>query len=169
MTRINTVVILSLSTLLAASVATSGCELFGGDESTGGSSGDQGSSSSSSSSSSAGNCHGDQTAWTVATAPPLACEKNSDCCVIVSGCTSEAQVVTSSKFSSAKAAWPYCDDDCTFCIAPAVKVECVNKECVGYHIPDDQSPASDLRKDHCGKDEPPVMLPEPDVHFVCGG
>lgn len=168
MMRSNTLGILSLSALLATLGAASGCELFGGDEGGGGASGES-SSSSSSSASSSGNCHGDQTAWTVATTPPITCEKNSDCCVIVSGCTNEAQVVAFSKLSAAKAAWPYCDGDCTFCIAPAVKVECANKECVGYMIPDAQNPPADLRKDHCGVDEPPLMLSSPAAHFICGG
>lgn len=115
-------------------------------------------------------CHGDAAAWTAATTLPIACEKNSDCCVIVNGCTNAAQVVHSTKLSSAKSNWPYCDNECTFCVAPAIAVECANKECVGYQLPDDPPPADALRKDHCGMDpDPPLLLMSPGAQFVCGG
>jgi hypothetical protein len=115
-------------------------------------------------------CHGDDAAWAAATAEPLACEVNSDCCVVFNGCISAAQVVTSDKVSAAKAAWPYCDNDCNDCIPPAVVVECsADKKCVGYRVPEDENPPPELSQDHCGKNEPPLMMMNPAIDFSCGG
>lgn len=158
-----TAVILTITTLLTSAALFVGC----GDET--GSSTSSGSSSSSGASSSSGSgaCFGNETEWKKATAEPIACSTNADCCAIVNGCTSAVQVVGASKLSLAKANWPYCESECVFCTAPAVEVECLNGQCVGYQIPDEEMPSQDLRKDHCGVDGPPLMKPTPASSFVC--
>jgi hypothetical protein len=115
-------------------------------------------------------CHGDEAAWMTATAEPIPCQKNSDCCVIVNSCVNEAQVVAAGKASAAKAAWPYCDADCTDCIPPSVMVECsAEKKCVGYKVPESDNPPPELSQDHCGVDAPPLMMMNPALTFTCGG
>ena len=113
-----------------------------------------------------GRCHGDATAWATLTQGPIACVKNSDCCVIVNGCTSEAQVVAAEHVAAAKAAWPTCDDACNRCIPPPTAVGCRDGACTGTVVDlADASPA--LMADHCGVDGPPVLIGG--VHFGCGG
>lgn len=114
-------------------------------------------------------CHGDAAAWATLTKEPVACAKNSDCCVIINSCINEAQVVSATNTDPAKAAWPYCDNLCTNCLPPAVKVECVSQQCVGYKVPFDPNNPPELMMDHCGVDAPPLMLPSPGTHFLCGG
>jgi len=108
-------------------------------------------------------CHGDESAWESAIAP-VACSKHSDCCVIVNACTNQAQVVFSENRQSGKASWPYCDKDCTNCLAPAVDVYCVSGACVGY-VHDGFTNV----ENHCGfdgADDP--MFDKPNTAFGCG-
>ncbi|MEJ7732642.1 MAG: hypothetical protein WKG00_25995, partial [Polyangiaceae bacterium] len=74
-------------------------------------------------------CHGDTAAWDAATQVPIACTKNSDCCVVNNFCISEAQVVHADTQAAAKEAWPYCDNDCNDCITPDVVVFCQDEVC----------------------------------------
>ncbi len=110
-------------------------------------------------------CSGDQTTWDSLTAGPFTCNKNSDCCVIINGCTTEAQVVSAANRDAAKAAWPYCPNDCTNCIPPAVEVGCNNGVCTGTEV-DVLDASADLLTDHCGVDGPDVVLGQ--LSFACG-
>lgn len=145
------------------------------DSSTGGGGGAGGTSTSSSSSSStssstssgvAGGCLGDATVWAELTTGPITCSANADCCVIVNGCTNEAQIVAAADKTAAKAAWPYCDDLCTSCIPPAVEVRCDDGVCAGTVIPFPDA-STDLLQDHCGVDAPITVTPGK-LHFGCG-
>ncbi|MFO0757832.1 MAG: hypothetical protein U0359_15155 [Byssovorax sp.] len=114
-----------------------------------------------------GDCHGDATQWAALTQGPIACTKNSDCCVLVNGCYSQAQIVSAANEAAAKDAWPYCDSMCNDCIPPAIVVGCDNGTCAGKEV--DFSDASpDLLMDHCGED-PQVGLSSVKLHFGCGG
>ncbi|MFO0550225.1 MAG: hypothetical protein U0271_17655 [Polyangiaceae bacterium] len=110
-------------------------------------------------------CHGDSVAWAAITAEPIACTKNSDCCVVVNGCLSSVQVVHADDFATAGDLWPFCDTECNDCIAPVVNVGCVNGECVG----DIDTMSSDDSVDHCGVDAGPLVPINPNVAFGCGG
>ncbi len=112
-------------------------------------------------------CHGDATTWAALTSGPITCTKNSDCCVILNGCLSAAQIVSEANQATAKSAWPYCDTMCNDCIPPAIVVGCEDGECAGKEV--DFSDASpDLMMDHCGVD-PVVGLSSVKLHFGCGG
>lgn len=113
-------------------------------------------------------CVGDAAAWAEASKGPFACAKNSDCCVVINTCVNEGQVVGADKKDAVKALWPYCTDACTKCIPPAIHVECLSGECVGYSDMDINAPP-ELRADHCGVDAPPLMMLSPASHFTCGG
>jgi hypothetical protein len=189
MTSMNKILILSVALVCAAGGFSSGCsgETSGGGEGGAGASGSGSGASGGGTSSTGSNgeggaggaggtsgaggagCHGDAAAWETATAEPIPCETNSDCCVIVNSCINAARVVAADKMSAAKAAWPYCDMDCTDCIPPAVEVECSNKLCVGYAVPEEMNPPDELKQDHCGVDAPPVTLMNPKTAFSCGG
>jgi hypothetical protein len=115
-------------------------------------------------------CHGDQAAWDAITAKALDCATNADCCVVVNTCANVATVVTAADFSAAEAAYPYCDDQCTKCIAPPIQVGCVSGKCVGEDKSNGDPPLTDeLRKSHCGMDAAPVMTPAMNVQFSCAG
>jgi hypothetical protein len=154
--------------LLAACGSSSGGGNGGhGGTSTGSNTGGASSSSSASSSSGAGGgCQGDSATWAQLTAGPFACSTDADCCVIVNGCTNEAQVVSKANQAAAKAAWPYCENQCTDCIPPAVLVGCVGGTCVGQTVPLPDASA-DLLMDHCGT--APVGGSANTLHFTCGG
>jgi hypothetical protein len=109
-------------------------------------------------------CHGDVAAWEAATQAPIACTKNSDCCVVINLCVSEAQIVHASNADAAKAAWPYCDLDCKDCIPPEVSVFCHNSQCVGIA----GEPSGSLPMDHCGVDDEPGEGGGSGEHFSCG-
>lgn len=110
-------------------------------------------------------CYGDPEAFAEAI-QPQACTKNSDCCVVLNGCVNEAQVVHASNKDAAKAAWPYCDNNCTDCIPPLVTVYCLEGTCVGRA----EEPTGDFPEDHCGVDEEPgTGGGNPGEHFTCGG
>jgi len=109
-------------------------------------------------------CHGDTAAWDAATQVPIECTKNSDCCVVINGCLSQAQVVHASNAAAAKAAWPYCDADCNDCIPPDVSVFCFDNHCVGIA----GEPGGDPME-HCGVDEEPgAGGGSTGEHFGCG-
>lgn len=93
-------------------------------------------------------CHGDATTWAALTSGPITCTKNSDCCVILNGCLSAAQIVSEANQATAKSAWPYCDTHAgNHCIPPAIVVGCEDGECAGKEV--DFSDASpDLMMDH---------------------
>jgi hypothetical protein len=111
-------------------------------------------------------CHGDQASWDSLTAGPFTCTHNSDCCVIVNGCINAAQVVSAANKNAAEAAWPYCENECTACIPPAIVVGCNNGVCTGTEI-DFPDASTDLLSDHCGVDGPAVTLGK--LSFTCGG
>jgi hypothetical protein len=114
-------------------------------------------------------CSGDEGAWTQLTATPGACETSADCCVIVSPCLSEVQVVAASQADKASAVWPYCAVACTDCVAPAVDVACIAGACLGRRLPA-APPDSPLRLNHCGTTiELAAKTGATGVHFTCGG
>lgn len=110
-------------------------------------------------------CYGDAAEWAAITATPIACTKNSDCCVVVNGCTNQAQVVAAGDFAAAPGAWPYCDDECTDCIPPVVDVGCVDGVCVGEALP----PDGQFGTSHCGEDVTTLDPLNPAQTFSCGG
>ena len=114
-----------------------------------------------------GSCHGDDTQWKALTTGPVACQKNSDCCVIVNGCISAAQIVAEKDVAAAKGAWPYCDSECNNCIPPAIVVACNAGACTGKLV-DFADGGADLIQDHCGVD-PTVITETSKLLFTCGG
>jgi hypothetical protein len=116
---------------------------------------------------SGGACHGDAASWAALTQAPVACTSNADCCVIINGCLSEAQVVSADNQAAAKTAWPYCESLCNDCIPPAIVVGCENGECAAKVV-DFADASPDLLMDHCGVD-PVVGLSSVKLHFGCGG
>ncbi len=115
---------------------------------------------------SGGGCHGDAATWKALTAGPFPCTKSSDCCVIVNGCTNAAQIVGAKDEAAAKAAWSYCDAQCTACIPPAIEVGCNEGQCAG-RVVDFADASSDLLQDHCGVD-PSVLTQTSKLLFSCG-
>jgi hypothetical protein len=115
-------------------------------------------------------CPGDAGAWQQLTAEASACEKGSDCCVIMSPCLSQAQIVAAARRDEASSAWPYCDLACVDCIPPAIDVACVQGMCLGRVIPG-APPDAPQRKDHCGGDDYPALdfSGPTGLHFGCGG
>lgn len=114
-------------------------------------------------------CPGDAGAWMELTAKPGACTTAADCCVIVSPCLSEAQVVAAAQMDEASSVWPYCPVACTDCVAPAIEVGCVDSACVGRRLIG-AAPDSPLRESHCGSViEFAVKTGPTGVHFTCGG
>ena len=114
-------------------------------------------------------CSGDEGAWKQVTAMPGACVTSADCCVIVSPCLSEVQVVAASQADQASAVWPFCELACTDCVAPAVDVACIAGACLGRILPaaDANSP---LRVNHCGTTiQLAAKAGATGVHFTCGG
>ena len=132
----------------------------GSDAGMGGSAGSAGAAGSPGSGGAAGSsCHGDAAQWTAATQGPISCTKNSDCCVIVNNCVNQAQVVSKQAYDSGAAdLWPYCDDQCTACIAPAVEVVCSNGQC-GLEQLDPIDASADKSTSRCGVDSMPVVSP----------
>lgn len=110
-------------------------------------------------------CFGDAAAWAPMTQAPMACQMNSDCCVVINDCLAEAQVVRAKDYAAAPSTWPYCDDLCTNCIAPVIEVGCENGACVGK-VKENGLPGDPLSGSHCGVD--PVVAPAQDLHFGCG-
>ncbi|HLM76329.1 MAG TPA: hypothetical protein VK459_26670 [Polyangiaceae bacterium] len=52
---------------------------------------------------------------------------------------------------------------------PSVVIECgPDNTCLGYTIPPEMDPAPELSQDHCGIDQPPLMMMSPGVSFGCG-
>jgi hypothetical protein len=114
-------------------------------------------------------CPGDQASWDKLTAQPFPCQTSADCCVIMSPCVAEAQVVTAALQVEASAAWPYCEVDCTDCIPPAIDVACVAGMCRGRAVAA-EPPDSPLRRDHCGDDAKVVDFSVASgLHFGCAG
>jgi hypothetical protein len=113
-----------------------------------------------------GACHGDDAAWAKLTTGPIACTKNSDCCVVVNGCISASQVVGAAAVAAAKDAWPYCDKDCNDCIPPPLEVAC-NAGACSARVVDMSDAGQDLFHDHCGVD-PTVIAEVTKLHFSCG-
>ncbi|MEP7122320.1 MAG: hypothetical protein ABJE95_15470 [Byssovorax sp.] len=119
---------------------------------------------------SAASCSGDVGAWSDLTGKEASCQSGADCCVIVSPCLSEAQIVGAAQRDEASSVWPYCDVACVDCIPPAIEVACVGGACLGRVVPA-QAPDSPLRRDHCGTE---IMKAidfggSTGVHFGCGG
>ncbi len=114
-------------------------------------------------------CPGDKGAWQKLTAYPPVCQGSADCCVVMSGCLAQAQVVPAVHKDEVSAVWPYCDLDCVDCIPPAIEVGCVAGMCRGRVVPG-EAPDSPLRQDHCGDDLKVVDLSGAGgLHFGCGG
>jgi hypothetical protein len=109
-------------------------------------------------------CHGDDAQWASVTQSPIACTKNSDCCVVLNFCLSAAQVVHASNVSAAKDSWPYCESECNDCIPPEVTVFCLDQQCVGVSV---EEPTGDPA-DHCGIDGMPGTGGTTGEHFGCG-
>lgn len=114
-------------------------------------------------------CPGNVGLWEKLIAEPTPCASGSECCVIMSGCLSQAQVVAAARKDEAKAAWPHYDLECVDCIAPAIEVRCVAGMCRGRAVAG-APPDSLLRQDHCGDEEKIVEFSGPSgLHFGCGG
>lgn len=152
--RLGAVVVLSIAALAA------GCS--SGDGAPGGSGGSAGhdgggGGTAGSAGATSGSCQGDATKWASITQGPFACTKNSDCCVVVNGCVNQAQVVSKQDYDNGAAnQWPYCDKDCTACIAPAVDVVCSGGQCgLVQRDPLDASPGQSTSR--CGVDTTPVV------------
>lgn len=109
----------------------------------------------------AGACEGDADAWAAIVAAPVECETAADCCVVVNSCLAEAQVVHADDFDAAEAAWPYCEEDCTDCIPPAVIVACDEGQCVGTVDEDSEEDGVS----HCGDNA--ALGDDPGRTFVC--
>lgn len=106
-----------------------------------------------------GSCHGDATKWATITQGPVSCTKNSDCCVVINGCVNQAQVVSKQAYDSGAAGlWPYCDNQCTECMLPAVDVVCKSGQC-GLEQLDPLDASTDKSADHCGVDSMPALSP----------
>jgi hypothetical protein len=108
-----------------------------------------------------GACGGDADAWDAIIAAPVECETDDDCCVVVNSCLAEAQVVHADDFDTAQIAWPYCEEDCTDCIPPAVIVACDNGQCVGTVDLDGQEDGVS----HCG--DTTLLGDDPGRTFTC--
>lgn len=118
---------------------------------------------------SAADCPGDAGAWQHLTAMPSACQSGTECCVIMSPCLSQAQIVASTQRDEASAVWPYCAVACVDCVAPAIDVACVGGSCLGRFV-EGAPPDSPLRQDHCGADVKMIDFSgKTGVHFGCGG
>ncbi len=77
--------------------------------------------------------------------------------MVINGCVNEAQVVSKQDYDNGAAAlWPYCENMCTACIAPAVNVVCDNGQC-GLEQLDPIDASADKSTDHCGIDSTPVV------------
>jgi hypothetical protein len=151
--------------LAAATVLAVACSSSEGGTGGGGATG-TGGSASSSSGNVGGSCHGDATVWNQVTAGPITCTTNSDCCVVINGCTSTAQIVTATNQAKAKAAMDTCGN-CNNCIPPAIQVGCDNGVCVGTVV-DFADGGMGLTQDHCGVDAPIGFTPGK-LSFSCGG
>lgn len=118
---------------------------------------------------SAADCPGDAGAWQQLTATPSACQSGTECCVVVSPCLSQAQIVASAQRDEASAVWPYCAVACVDCVPSAIEVACVAGSCLGRVV--EGAPAdSPLRQDHCGVDVKTIDFSgKTGVHFGCGG
>ena len=106
-------------------------------------------------------CQGDTGAWNAVIAAAVECEVDEGCCVVVNSCLAEARVVRADDFDVAQSAWPYCEEDCTDCIAPAVIVACDNGQCVGSVDLDSEEPGVS----HCGDTSP--LGGDPGRTFTC--
>jgi hypothetical protein len=103
-------------------------------------------------------CHGDKTKWAAATGT-ISCSRNSDCCVVINSCVNAAQVVSKQDYDSGIAdQWAYCDNDCNFCMVPAVDVVCSNGQC-GLRELDPADASADKTTSRCGVDSTPVVGP----------
>ena len=117
-----------------------------------------------------GGCEGDAAKWATITAGPFTCTQNSDCCVVMNGCLSQAQIVEAKDYAAAPGAWPYCPSACVGCIGPAVQIACVDGACVGESLDPTSSPPPDpsLFMSHCGVDAVNVGAPATAHKFGCG-
>jgi hypothetical protein len=114
-------------------------------------------------------CPGDAGAWQQLTAAKAACQSGTECCVIISPCLSQAQIVAATQRDEASSVWPYCDVACVDCVPPAIEVACVGGTCLG-RVVEGQAPDSPLRQDHCGTDVKMIDFSgKTGVHFGCGG
>jgi hypothetical protein len=112
-------------------------------------------------------CPGDAGAWEQLTAGPILCQTGLDCCVIMSPCLAEAQIVAAATMDEASAVWPFCDVACADCIPPAIRFSCMSGACRGRVVAG-EPPDSPLRKNHCGEDVKIVgFVQNTGVHFGC--
>jgi hypothetical protein len=97
-------------------------------------------------------CIGNKASWEQLTAGPVPCESGEECCVIMSTCRGEAQVVSAVNEQAAIDTWSYCSTDCNDCTAPAIEVACIAGSCLGRVVVKDPPEPLDspLRQDHCG-------------------
>jgi hypothetical protein len=114
-------------------------------------------------------CHGNKDAWTALTTIPGSCVNDADCCVIMSPCFGDAQIVAKTQMDAALEAWSYCAAQCNDCVPPAIDVVCAAGECRGRLLTE-AKPNSLLRVPHCGGLN--MIIPftgMTDTHFACGG
>ncbi len=113
-------------------------------------------------------CFGNKELWEQLTSSPIPCEKNSDCCVIMGECLSDAQIVAAAPLEEALLAWPFCLEQCNDCLPSAIDVACLEGICRGRVVLEEAN-YSDLRRTHCGDDNKilPFLEGTTDVHFGC--
>ncbi len=121
------------------------------------------------------NCGGDAGAWSQLTEGPISCQSGEECCVIMSPCLGDAQIVAAEHMKEAIEVWPSCPTKCNDCVARPIEVACISGSCLGRIIvtaaPEPWD--SPLRQDHCGT---ALQFTEPSpgktgVHFwpfACG-
>jgi len=162
-------VIAALALLLAPSCEDDQSGVAGGGGSAGGGASSSSSSSSSGASSSGagGNCHGEQQAWDAIEKTHIQCATPADCCVVLNGCTAQAQVVSKADYDTAAQVWPYCDADCVLCTLPIVDVTCRQGECVGTELQPDVDSGVVEGESHCGQNDPNATFDMPAMQFAC--
>jgi hypothetical protein len=97
-------------------------------------------------------CKGDAGAWSQLTENPVPCQSGEECCVIMSPCLGDAQIVAAANEEAAFDAWPHCPVKCNDCLARPIEVACIDGSCLGHVIVTDPPVSADspLRQNHCG-------------------
>jgi hypothetical protein len=85
---------------------------------------------------------------------------------VINSCINQAQVVAAADFTSAGAAWPYCDGDCNDCVTPAVDVVCSAGVC-GLLSVDPASATPEQSTSRCG-DDTLTLSGDPKEQLGCG-
>ena len=97
-------------------------------------------------------CEGDASAWSQLTPDSVPCQSGEECCVIMSPCLGDAQIVSAANEEAALEAWPHCPVKCNDCLPRPIEVACVDGSCLGRVIVTNPpvSAQSPLRQNHCG-------------------